>query len=92
MLDYTEMGGMFDKPAIEACLASGLVVIVEIDGIDLYRIAGIVSAHTSLTAAEIAYQPVENDNRFAIVVPQEAGPAIFYSWLTPNELRDAAAL
>ena len=89
MLDYTGMAEDFDKVAVEACIASGLIVIVEIDGRDLYRIAGIVSAHASVTAAYAAYQPVEMDNRFAIVVPQEAGPAIFYSWLSCFELQDA---
>ena len=88
-LPFTEMGGMVDQAAIEACIASGLLVIVEI-GADRYSIAGIVSAHCSITQARAAYRPLEDDNDYALIIPQQAGPAIFYSWLTIEEMREAS--
>ena len=91
MLDYCPIASDLDRPAIEACLAAGLIVIVEISD-DLYRIAGMVSAHATRTSAFEAYSLVDDDNRFAVIIPQEAGPAIFYSWLTAAEFIAACRL
>ena len=91
---FTPMALEMDSDTIEACLTSGMIVIVEIDSKDMCRISGIVSAHTSVNEAYDAYifegRDVSND--YAIVIPQECGPAIYYSWLTLEEMKERAGL
>ena len=91
-LPFTPMAVIMDQVAIEGCITSGLIVIVEICKRDCYSIAGIVSAHTNVEEAFKAYAPHMMDNSFGIVIPREAGPVMFYSWLTYEELRNAASL
>ncbi len=75
-----------DKVAIEACISCGLVVLVEICPKDCNSITGILSAHASVSEAFMAYVDHADDAGYAIIVPQEAGSAIFYQYLTLDEL------
>ena len=84
-IPFTQMGAMVDAAAVNGCVASGLIVIVEVEG---HRVSGIVSAHTKVEQAYLAYREVEMNDSYAIIVPSETGPRIFYDWLTREELQD----
>lgn len=87
-LPFTNMGSMVDGVAVNACIASGMIVIVETN--DAGEISGIVSAHTNVRQAHAAYLPFENDYRCAIIVPQESGPMMLHCSYSFEELRDLA--
>ncbi|MEG7603119.1 hypothetical protein, partial [Listeria monocytogenes] len=83
-------GSMMDATAINACLASGMIVIADADTNHL--ISGIVSAHTNTEQARAAYNAVMHDERFAIIFPTSRGPHVYYSWLLREEFDELASL
>lgn len=86
----TAMGSDMDRNAIVSCLNSGMIVIVEIDTTSGYKVSGIVSAHINVAQAYEAYKPVEDSEGFAVIIPSETGPRMFYNWLSLEEFKDAA--
>lgn len=89
-LEFTGMGWDMDGAAIEGCLASGMIVLVNVNP-ESNEISGILSAHSSVTQAFAAYEPLGESSSVAVIIPQEAGPTIYYSWLTDKGFQIAAA-
>jgi len=79
-----------DEAAVNACLTAGMIVVVNVD--ELSFITGIISAHTSVTEAFNAYQPVEMHNNTAVIIPTENSHVMYYTWLTEDEFKAATRL
>lgn len=89
-LPFTALALDLDAPAIRACLTAGLIVLVNVNP-KSDEISGILSAHSSVAQAFAAYEPLGESSNVAVIIPQEVGPAIYYSWLTLPEFQIAAA-
>lgn len=87
---FTAMGALTDMAAVNGCLASGMIVIVEANS--LGYISGIVSAHSNREQARIAYAKVDADEGFAIVFPTENGPQVYYTYLLREEFDELCSL
>ena len=86
-LPFTEMGGMIDGVAVTACIASGMIVIVEtnLEG----SIEGILGAYMLRSEAWNNYTPLALDDRYAIIIPTENGPLMYYGDITAPEFDNA---
>jgi len=85
-LPYTQLGFDLDAPVVEACIGAGMIVIVETN--DKGEIFSILSAHTGVQNSYDAYQPFADNPNYAVIIPGEHGPSMFYQYLTYAEMRD----